>query len=334
MIDQPFKKKQIEWLVDAPESGNVDIPASGDYPWVDLPIPPAIGKGGSIRFELSLGITLDALRFDFQPEAVGKILPGVVVNVEFDEPTFQATTFRGVRLIYEEAHPLSRFGLSEGIDFFRFTDRYQTTVSTDCSFSGSAVIMSARFSSMELLIGREMTMRLIDATGMGAMPSIAARKIPLHASHHLATAITPNMKGMSLKLFAQAKVLQYLAALNDHLWGADGETLRLDERTKQRVRSLHEFLIACEGKLPALEDLAMQFGRSAKLLNEEFASEYGQPIYAFMADHRLMQAHVALQHTAITIKQLSARLGYAHVSNFTIAFKRKYGYPPGSLRRK
>ena len=53
-----------------------------------------------------------------------------------------------------------------------------------------------------------------------------------------------------------------------------------------------------------------------------------------MMKFRLAQAHSALVQSAVSIKQLAARLGYAHVSNFAIAFKRRYGYPPGSLRRK
>jgi AraC-like DNA-binding protein len=62
--------------------------------------------------------------------------------------------------------------------------------------------------------------------------------------------------------------------------------------------------------------------------------EFGSSIHGCMMEHRLSQAHAALRQTDTSIKQLAARLGYAHVSNFTIAYKRKFGYPPGSLRRK
>jgi AraC-like DNA-binding protein len=68
--------------------------------------------------------------------------------------------------------------------------------------------------------------------------------------------------------------------------------------------------------------------------NEEFALGFGSSIHGCMMEHRLSQAHATLLQTDTSIKQLAARLGYAHVSNFTIAFKRKFGYPPGSFRRK
>ena len=92
--------------------------------------------------------------------------------------------------------------------------------------------------------------------------------------------------------------------------------------------------MASDGKLPTLDELAKQHSRSAKLLNEEFSQEFGKSIFGFMADHRLKQSHAALQNSTVSIKQLAARLGYSHVNNFTIAFIRKFGYPPGSLRRK
>ena len=37
--------------------------------------------------------------------------------------------------------------------------------------------------------------------------------------------------------------------------------------------------------------------------------------------------------TDLALKVLAARLGYAHVSNFTAAFRRQFGVTPGSLRR-
>jgi AraC-like DNA-binding protein len=53
-----------------------------------------------------------------------------------------------------------------------------------------------------------------------------------------------------------------------------------------------------------------------------------------MTDHRLAQAHALLQTEQISMKVLAARLGYSHVNHFIAAFRKKFGYPPGSLRKK
>ena len=80
--------------------------------------------------------------------------------------------------------------------------------------------------------------------------------------------------------------------------------------------------------------MAERFGMSARWLNNEFAREYGKTIYAFVTDMRLAEAQAALMQSSLSIKALSVRLGYSHVNHFTTAFKRKFGYPPGSVRRK
>jgi AraC-like DNA-binding protein len=86
-------------------------------------------------------------------------------------------------------------------------------------------------------------------------------------------------------------------------------------------------------KFPTLLDLSEKFGRSAQSLNEDFIAEYGVSIYSFIQEHRMKHAYDAILNTEAAIKQLSIRLGYSHVNNFSAAFKRKYGVAPGSLRK-
>lgn len=47
----------------------------------------------------------------------------------------------------------------------------------------------------------------------------------------------------------------------------------------------------------------------------------------------MQQAHEAILKSDVALKQLSERLGYSHVSNFSAAFKQRFGYAPGSLRK-
>ena len=49
--------------------------------------------------------------------------------------------------------------------------------------------------------------------------------------------------------------------------------------------------------------------------------------------HRLEAAHAAIQSSDVPLKKLAERLGYAHFNHFNAAFKKKFGYPSGSLRK-
>lgn len=103
--------------------------------------------------------------------------------------------------------------------------------------------------------------------------------------------------------------------------------------SKEKIKNLHGYILGTKGKLPKLNEISKQFGISLKTLNDLFTDEYGQSISAFINDYRLSAAHEALEHSDTPMKQLAADLGYSHVNHFITAFKRKFGYSPGTLRK-
>ncbi|WP_295455743.1 helix-turn-helix domain-containing protein [uncultured Thiodictyon sp.] len=105
------------------------------------------------------------------------------------------------------------------------------------------------------------------------------------------------------------------------------------QRSRKQLHELHAYLTQLEGKLPTLEALAARVGLSARRLNDAFAREYGLPIHAFVTDRRLTAAYAAVRNTDLPLKQLASRLGYNHVNHFNTAFRKKFGFPPGQLRR-
>lgn len=166
----------------------------------------------------------------------------------------------------------------------------------------------------------------IDASRVRVWPVPLAVTAPLHA------ALFNQTNGCLLRLFAQARILDYLVALNAHL-GLTENRAHPRQRARDAARDLNAYLGELEGKLPSLDALGAQFGLSARRLNTAFVNEYGLPIHRFIAEQRLREAHQAILDSDISLKQLAARLGYTHVNHFNAAFKRLFGYPPGSLRR-
>ena len=334
MIPNPFKSVAFEWLSESGEAikGSEDrnFGASG---WLSYPMPPENGSGGYEVLDLTLGMSFVRSSLDFSPLMLGKLLPLIEVDTEFMEPSFQAMALQGVRGNVNEAFPPAQLALSPGIDLFRYTKRYRSAFTVDASFSGELCHISIGRTVLGQLIGDEVAGTLLSMLGIAQSPSITARPIPSHITRHLFRASSTTMTGTSRALYCQASILEYLAALVHHVC-ARAETMPdHNQKSRNRARALHARLIAGEGKLPTLDELANEYGRSAKLLNEEFSQEFGRSIFAFMTEHRLSQAHAALQNTKTSIKQLAALLGYSHVNNFTAAFTRKFGYPPGSLRK-
>lgn len=333
MINQPYKSVVFEWLSATGDviegSENRDFGESG---WIDYKMPPDIGKGGYEVLELALGTSLVRSRFEFSEAVLGEMLPIMNVEVKFNEPSFQAMALRGLRGSVKETYPPAHLACSPGIDLFRHTAQYCSSFTADASFSGDLCHVSIGRGTVDKLIGAQLAEELLAKLDILRAPGITVKAVPLHLSQHLFTAMTARFTGTARKLYCQAKILEYLAALVQHLGTNIDCASECNQKSRMRSQAICAQLMASDGKLPTLDQLADQYGRSAKLLNAEFADEFGKSIYLFMADYRLTQAHAALEQSEVTIKQLAAKLGYSHVNNFMIAFKRKFGYPPGSLR--
>jgi AraC-like DNA-binding protein len=156
--------------------------------------------------------------------------------------------------------------------------------------------------------------------------------MPRQVSAPLHHAMAKSLTGPTQKLHAQAKLLEYLSGLAEHLHMRNARQIQ-PKPVRANVAACHDYLLALEGKLPSLVSLSQMFQIPVKRLNAEFTDTYGQSIYTFFMNLRLDQARQALLQTDVPMKQLAHRLGYSHVNNFIAAFRNQFGQSPGSLRR-
>ena len=219
-----------------------------------------------------------------------------------------------------------------GRDTFRYHKEWSCNILVEGGVTSemrSVVMPGAVLAS---LLGEDAAQNLLVQLGLGGPRHTVVRPVPAHVSIPLREAIAGHVTGAARKLYAQARVLDYLVALLAHV--SSDTDIRKEYGQRKRIHELHDHLLQLEGSLPTLSDLAKQFGLSARRLNEGFVAEYGTSVYNFVTDHRLKLAHASILSSTTPLKTLAARLGYSHVNHFIVAFKRKFGYPPGSLRRQ
>lgn len=324
---------QIRWLLDSATDETVTtIPASTILERQDFPFPPEVGHGWFERMPLAHGVTVFRGVHRFRPEASGQIIPLGKFEIECPETTLMVQTVQGSAICHQELDPPAELILRPGHDCFRHADRISMIPLIDSSSDSVMTGISISDTALAELMGKDMAQQLIASLGLDMPPVVKVMPIPLYVSAPLRACMSAALMGPLKKMFAQSKALEYLCVLAAHVVTKTPATLSTGRR-HNRVRELHAYLMQLEGKLPALNELAVLFGMSARWLNDEFAKEYGSPICSFITDHRLNEAHAALLESDLPIKSLSQRLGYSHVNHFTTAFKKKFGYPPGSLRR-
>jgi AraC-like DNA-binding protein len=324
----------VRWLT-APSAVGAPpptIPTSHDLQRVDFPLPPDIGQAWMERLPLAEGISLLHATHRFRPEASGQLVPLGEFSYDFPESTLVCQTVQGGVICHQESYPEAELIYRPGHDFFRRADAFRMIPLIDASTDSVMTALLLTETVLAQLIGADLAEALFLRLGLETPPVVKVRPIPVRVSAPLRAALSPQLQGTLQRLFAQSRVLEYLCALCAYTTADDPPARRLADR-RDRLQELHHELTHLEGQLPTLDALAVRFGMSARRLNDAFAARYGLPIYAFMADWRLNEAQVAIRDSEVALKVLSDRLGYSHVNHFNRAFKRKFGYPPGSLRR-
>lgn len=84
---------------------------------------------------------------------------------------------------------------------------------------------------------------------------------------------------------------------------------------------------------PSCVGLAKQIGMSVSKLSKGFVKLYGKPIHTYIIDQRLEKAASLLIESDLPMYQVAALVGYAKPSNFSAAFKKKYGLLPKQYRK-
>ncbi|PXA99235.1 AraC family transcriptional regulator [Nostoc sp. 3335mG] len=134
-------------------------------------------------------------------------------------------------------------------------------------------------------------------------------------------------------LYCQAKSLEFLAHQFAMIERKGQDEEALPPRDLAKVRMARDRLMADLRDPPDLETLARDVGLSPKRLNRGFRDLFGNTVFAYLRDARLDAARKALAGgSPLPLKQLAWELGYAQVSNFVTAFRRRFGVTPGAFR--
>lgn len=326
----------IEWLLARTSAEVRDSENACLTREINYNIPPEIGEAYASRLEVSEGVDLFAAVHHLGNAPFGEMITMFDVRANHPESAFSAQIWlsgMGCHLEYWNGRqsPPIKVVAGPGLDTFRFSKETDATVQIAGGGTSEMRSVYVSESTLQAFLGDPAVNYLLEKLGLNHDVRTVALPMPAYLAPSLKEAMSEQYAGPARRLFAQAKVLEYLGGLVNHVYSSETKN---DRRHTTRIRELHDHLLSLEGKLPTLNDLAKTFGLSAKQLNCEFAAEFGESIFSFVTARRLEQAREALQDSKLPIKVISDRLGYSHVNHFNTAFRKKFGYPPGTLRRR
>lgn len=108
----------------------------------------------------------------------------------------------------------------------------------------------------------------------------------------------------------------------------------LSSRERTAVLDAHARLVGSLASPPSLGELARAAGLSDKRLNDGFRMLFGTTVFDTLRLSRLEDARRAIEAEDAPLKEIAARVGYAHVSSFILAFTRHFGEPPRRFTRR
>lgn len=134
------------------------------------------------------------------------------------------------------------------------------------------------------------------------------------------------------KLYSEGKVLEIVAALLGDMTGEESARHHRGARQRVRIGTVCDLLLADLSAPPCQDVLAREAGMSPRQLADAFRDVTGMTMPQWILQRKMTMAAEMLQEGVLAVKEVSHRLGYAHVSTFTAAFTRHYGCPPASYR--
>ncbi|WP_176086242.1 AraC family transcriptional regulator [Martelella sp. HB161492] len=136
------------------------------------------------------------------------------------------------------------------------------------------------------------------------------------------------------RLQVEGCVLMIIAEAFRVIGGDNGASFArtcLNPAESAKLARAEEMIAAAHGQLPSVEALASHAGVSANTLQRLFHAAHGMTAFHYMRKTKLDHARTMLNRGEVSIAQAAFAAGYSSTANFSTAFRRQFGMPPGKI---
>ena len=127
--------------------------------------------------------------------------------------------------------------------------------------------------------------------------------------------------------------LLYLLCTRSSLLQLKADPDRPDSYLTRTVADMQNYMETHLDEKLTIELLSRRFHISPTAFKSCFRRLYGQPVHTWLLAQRMKRAAEFLHSSPMTILQIAQAVGYEGVSQFNVAFKRRYGIAPSQYRK-
>lgn len=136
-------------------------------------------------------------------------------------------------------------------------------------------------------------------------------------------------------LFLQSKCIELLSLQAQMYEDTVCNSSPIIYKPGHNADSIHfarEYLLQNATQPPSLAELAKIAGINEFKLKQGFKALFNNTVFGYLTDYKLSQARELLVSN-MPIKEVADRLGYSSVQHFNSAFRKKFGCPPGKVKK-
>jgi len=109
--------------------------------------------------------------------------------------------------------------------------------------------------------------------------------------------------------------------------------LAITNQKDQRISAVLDYLSIQElARIPSIDSIAVSLNLSLSRLRSLFKEQTGLSIACYVKHLRLRRAHILLQQSLLTVKQVMAAVGLDDHSHFSRDYKKQFGESPSQTR--
>jgi len=148
--------------------------------------------------------------------------------------------------------------------------------------------------------------------------------------------LATELRGALRRYYVEARALELLVLSLQSCIEAEANIDNPERGLSQReIERMHKARMLLEEQFvspPTIGELARYIGLNEAKLMHDFKQLFGQTIFDFTQNLRMDQAKHLLEKTERSITEIAFDVGYEYASNFTTAFKRRFGITPSVAR--
>lgn len=139
--------------------------------------------------------------------------------------------------------------------------------------------------------------------------------------------------GLTRKIYLESKAYELIALLYEDTRN-QRPTVALGTADQERIHWAASIIRDNLEHPLTIMELSRRVGINQTKLKTGFKALFGRTVFGYLQDIRMHQAKRYLLDTQLSVQEIAMLLGYQNTSNFSIAFKNSFGYPPLKMREK